>query len=183
MDFEEQVLDAKSEEELKKLKLFLFQEQVKIQAKKEELYELSRELHEEKRAIERERTKLNLKIKTENQRFQDNEKLMASKQQILENAYRQLAVDKKVLEVDRLNFEYEQRMFRKQKLASRVVIHEIEHYDDNLYFRGVDNQLALRKRYKDLLKIYHPDNRCGDSATLLKIQKEYDEIRREYYDV
>ena len=47
MDFEEQVLDAKSEEALIKVKLFLFQEQVKIQAKKDELLELGHELLEE----------------------------------------------------------------------------------------------------------------------------------------
>ena len=65
---------------------------------------------------------------------------------------------------------------RKQKLASRVVIHEIEQYDDNLYFRGVDNQLALRKRYKDLLKIYHPDNLDGDARMAVAIKETFESV-------
>lgn len=183
MDFEEQILDAQSEEELKKMKLFLFQEQVKIQAKKDELLELGHELLEERKALERERHLLNLKIEAEKKRFQDNELFMAKKQHIIENAYQQLAVDKKVLECERLNFEHEKRMFIKQRQASKVEKRMDVSFDGADFFGGVDNQLALRKRYKDLLKIYHPDNRCGDTKTLLKIQTEYDSLKRQYYDV
>ena len=183
MDFEEQVLDAKSEEELKKVKLFLFQEQVKIQAKKDELLELGHELLEEKKALERERHLLNLKIEAQQKRFQENELFMAKKQHILENAYQQLNVDKKVLECERLNFEYEKRMFTKQRQASAIERNHDVCFESATFFVGVDNQLALRKCYKDLLKIYHPDNRCGDTRTLQKIQAEYDALKRQYYDV
>ena len=183
MNFDEQITEEMSEAELKKLKIFLFQEQVKIQAKKDELLNLGHELEEEKRTIESERRALNLKIKTENKRFQDNEKLMAQKQHIIERAYEQLAVDKKVLECERLNFEYEKRAYNKQRRSTVEYTVPLEDFGGTVYFRGVDNQLALRKRYKDLLKIYHPDNRCGDSNTLLRIQKEYDSLRKQYYDV
>jgi len=27
-----------------------------------------------------------------------------------------------------------------------------------MLFRGINNPLALRKRYRDLVKIFHPDN-------------------------
>ncbi len=40
--------------------------------------------------------------------------------------------------------------------------------------------VALKKRYKDLLKIYHPDNICGDNEILLKINKEYEELRSKF---
>lgn len=182
MNFDTQILDTMSGDELKKLKTFLFEEQVKIQARKEELFNLGQELEDEKAAIESERKALNLKIKTESKRFDDNEKLMAQKQHIIERAYEQLAVDKKVLECERLNFEYEKRAFKKQENLRSISIVRTDN-SDCVYFRGVDNQLSLRKRYKDLLKIYHPDNRCGDKGTLLQIQKEYDSLKKQYYDV
>lgn len=43
-----------------------------------------------------------------------------------------------------------------------------------VYFAGVNALDALKKRYHDLLKIYHPDNQNGDTAASQQIQQEYD---------
>ena len=133
---------------------------------------------------------LDIKIKTENKRFDQNEIFMSKKQQIIENAFRQLALDRKALECERLNLEYEKGKFAKQKLHSRANsdsmgagTFENNYCGSCVFFRGVDNELALRKRYKELLKIFHPDNRCGDTKTLLLIQKEYEKMKRQYYEV
>lgn len=40
-------------------------------------------------------------------------------------------------------------------------------------FIGVSNAQELHKRYKDLLKIYHPDNQAGDTSMTQKIQTAY----------
>jgi len=45
------------------------------------------------------------------------------------------------------------------------------------YFDGVSTLSDLKKRYKDLVKIHHPDN-GGDADTLHAIQKEYNELER-----
>ena len=42
-----------------------------------------------------------------------------------------------------------------------------------LLFRGINNPLALRKRYRDLIKIFHPDNLFGDGELAGQINKEY----------
>ena len=52
-----------------------------------------------------------------------------------------------------------------------------EVYATGLFFRGVNNMVALKKRYKDLMKIYHPDNSCGDQEILIKINAEYEELK------
>jgi hypothetical protein len=55
-------------------------------------------------------------------------------------------------------------------------------YDSSQFFRGVDNEIELRKRYKELLKIFHPDNKCGDTKTLILIQTEYEKLKSRYYE-
>ena len=47
-------------------------------------------------------------------------------------------------------------------------------------FRGVKNPLALKKRYKDLIKIFHPDNVAGDKEMIQKINREYESLKHEY---
>ena len=183
LDFDETLTKAETMEEVKKLKVWMFQEQVKIQAKRDELNELSHELTEERRLLEKERNALKRKIEAENKRFQDNELLVAKKLKIIENAFQQISVDRKVLECERLNLEYEKRNFMQQKANAKVVREQMHSYEDVMFFQGIDNELALRKRYKELLKIYHPDNRCGDTNTLLRIQTEYDHMKKQYYEI
>lgn len=48
------------------------------------------------------------------------------------------------------------------------------------WFKGVSDSEGLKKRYRDLLKIYHPDNSAGDTSITQQIQKEYDKLISEY---
>lgn len=181
LDFDEKLSKAETSDDIKKMKVWMFQEQVKIQVKKDELQDLSRELQEERRTLERERNALDVKIKAANKRFNDNEVFMAKKQKIIENAFQQLAIDRKALECERLNFEYEKSRYKRQRMSNaRSTQFDSSAYDGSVFFRGVDNELALRKRYKELIKIFHPDNKCGDTKTLLRIQTEYESLRRQY---
>ena len=166
VNFDEKLTKAETPDEIKKLKVWMFQEQVRIQAQKEELAELNRELQREKRAIARERNALNIQVEAENKRFQNNEIFMAKKQKIIEDAYRQLALDKKALECERLNFEYEKGRYKRQRMSGARTVHvDAATFDATVFFRGIDNELALRKRYKELLKIFQPDNKCEYSKT------------------
>ena len=49
-----------------------------------------------------------------------------------------------------------------------------------LLFQGVKSQLALKKRYRDLLKMFHPDNIAGDHEMVLLINAVYEELKEEY---
>ena len=166
--------DDFKKEEVKKLRIWMFQEQVRIQAKKDELFDLSCELQEERRNLEREKTALQLKEKAVKKRFDENEIFIAKKKKIIEDAYQQLALDRKALECERLNFEHESTAYQHENTGM---------YDGSCFFRGCANELELRKRYKELLKIFHPDNQCGDTKTLLLIQTEYENLRRQCYEV
>ena len=61
-DFDERLMKAETSDEVKKLKLWMFQEQVKIQAKKDELDELSHKLQEEKKAVNNQRNDVSIRI-------------------------------------------------------------------------------------------------------------------------
>lgn len=50
----------------------------------------------------------------------------------------------------------------------------------SIYFAGVDSVESLKKRYHDLLKIYHPDNQNGDNTISKHIQQEYEELLKKY---
>lgn len=44
------------------------------------------------------------------------------------------------------------------------------------YFRSVNTLEELRKQYRDLLKIHHPDNPNGSTEATQEINKEYEEL-------
>ncbi len=184
LDFDEALMNADAPEDIKKLKTWMFEEQVRIQAKQDELQDFNRELQDLRRKLEREKNALELREKMIKKRFDDNEIFIAKKQKIIEDAYQQLALDRKALECERLNFEHERSKYRRQKMTGSKPAHqsyESAAYDGTSFFRGVDNDMALRKRYKELLKIFHPDNECGDTKTLLLIQTEYESLKSRYY--
>ena len=49
-----------------------------------------------------------------------------------------------------------------------------------IFFKGVNDTDSVKKRYKDLLKIYHPDNTHGDNNIVLAINEEYERLLRFY---
>ena len=51
-----------------------------------------------------------------------------------------------------------------------------EHEQMNKYFAGVKTVEELRKRYRELLKKYHPDNDGGSVEITQEINAEYDRI-------
>ena len=49
-----------------------------------------------------------------------------------------------------------------------------------MFFKGVEDTKSLKKRYKELLKIYHPDNVYGDNLLIQAINQEYQNLLRFY---
>ena len=70
--------------------------------------------------------------------------------------------------------------YRREVYYYYIIKHE-EAYTDlaGSLFAGVNNSLALKKRYRDLLKIFHPDNLCGDSDMVTVITREYERLKSE----
>ena len=113
------------------------------------------------------------RIALERERMEAESLFFEKKMDILKNGYASLEEDRKKLERERISFETEKKITKE--------FHSQEAYEDlagNL-FAGVNSYLALKKRYRDLLKIFHPDNMCGDHEMVTIITAEYERIKNE----
>ncbi len=152
--------------------------------KKGEIERGQRVLEDEKKRFEMQRAKLDRerrdfsRQKEADARVRDQEEyVLKMKQQVLEDELKKLANEKRYLERQKEFYDKVKEFQLKQDLTSpgkRTVV------KGELFFIGVHNEIALKKRYKDLIKIYHPDNVCGDTDTLQEINREYDKLRTEF---
>ena len=109
--------------------------------------------------------------------FDASLRLFNAKWKILEEETRRLAEDKKKAEKRRAFFE-RVNSFENSNAGSRESSTSIGH----LFFKGVNSQQSLKKRYRDLLKIYHPDEESGDMMTIQEINKEYDLLKQSLFN-
>ncbi len=161
-------------------KEILFNEKVALSVERERLEKELLSLQEEKRKFEATKKDFLQKMHslTEKQdgekRFLEQEQLIfTKKQKILEKGYRQLADD-------RNKFEQEVQVNRMVQRRSEEEWQIREYGSVKIFFNGVNNTLALRKRYKDLMKIFHPDNLCGDKETIQLINEEYGTLQNHF---
>ena len=165
-------LDEMGEKELRALKLWLFSENIRVQTEQKKLLEMRNRLLKERIQFQEEMKVLNQKVTAARQRLKQDEQFFEKKMEILKNGFSQLEADRKA-------FEREKEAFRRgkedavRKGSRHFLPEEVE-----VFFAGVKNQLALKKRYKDLLKIYHPDNLAGDKEMMQKISKEYEHLKK-----
>lgn len=166
-------LDTMSQEELLKLKHFLFEERIRLMQEQEKQREVYDKFLKERLTFQEEMKALNKKVLTERRRLKEETSFFEKKLQILQNGFLQLDMDRK-------KFEREKRQFEDQKRTSSSYAGAGSYSKGSApdFFKGVNNILGLKKRYRDLLKIFHPDNLCGDNDTVLEINKQYDSMRK-----
>lgn len=166
-------LDRMSQDELLSLKRFLFEERIRIMQEAEKQREVYNKFLKERLTFQEEMKALNRKVLSERKRLKDESSFFDKKLQILQNGFLQLDMDRK-------KFEREKRQFEEQKKNSSSYSGTGSYYKGQVpdFFKGVTNILGLKKRYRDLLKIFHPDNLCGDSDTVLEINRQYDSMKK-----
>ena len=135
------------------------------------LSEERRALEEEKRTLEREKKAFSRHIEMENRRLEQQKNLFDTKFRILEEEMIKVAEERIQMEKKKAYYDMLIDFYVKghASVEPKVVSGE-------LFFRGVSTQQSLKKRYKDLLKIYHPDNLDGDNSTVVEINKEYEQL-------
>lgn len=161
--------------EIEEKQKWLFRENMRLE-------ELNRKLDGERKVIEDERKLIEIqkgmlerqqsKNMLLSKQLQSQKTLFDSQWQILEKETRQLAIDK--------------QRFEREKLVYKDVIYREARrglsYEDNIkiFFKGVDDSSSLKKRYKELMKIFHPDNTHGDTELIKAIGEEYEKQKRYY---
>ena len=117
---------------------------------------------------------LNRRTVLERKRLKEENLFFEKKMMILQDGFRKL-------EEDRRSFEKEKRAMRAEIARLQEMNMESSANDTaEVLFRSVNNPLALRKRYRDLVKIFHPDNMFGDEELVQQINKEF--VRRKKED-
>ena len=172
----EEQIERASEDELYKLRLWLFKESVRLENEQIALDMRFEELEQFQLDTERELGAERMKLEQDRSRFEfDRKKLdedrafFDKRMEILRKGFDELNMDKKRLERDRIRFEQDRGRFL-----------DSAYERDMIFFRGAEGPLAIRKRYKDLMKIYHPDNLHGDHELVDRINDEYNECMRPY---
>lgn len=173
-------------------KNWLFEENIRLQ-------EVERRLEEEKERLKAYEEELNTKAKDiearnekfikdraqfrdemnlltgqvtrERQRLKQDQQFFDKKMEILKAGFADLDKAKRELEAERM---------RKEAQTAYYGDDDIPGYGAPVartLFVGISNPLMLKKRYKDLVKIYHPDNMAGDQGLFKAITIEYERLQ------
>ena len=134
------------------------------------LVEERRELEEERRNLDLEKKEFFRKVEIEDRRLEQQKNLFEMKFQILEEELVKLAAEREEIEKKKAFYD------RVEEFQTRSYARIPDQQVGELFFRGVASQQSLKKRYKDLIKIYHPDNVDGDNSLVIEINREYDHL-------
>lgn len=170
----EEVYKAQSEDELRGMKLWLFQESIRLQNERSELQGMQDKLIQERVRFRDEMDSLNRRIVMEQKRLREENLFFDKKLAILQDGFRKLEEDRQRLEQEKRRLEQSRRSQREgaELLGQGETV-------ANILFRSTSNPLALRKRYRDLLKIFHPDNYGGDGELMQYINREFQRRKEE----
>jgi len=166
-------IENASIEQLAQIKLWLFQENIRIENEKEELEKKKKEFAQEKAILKRQINEQECRNHIDQQQLTQEKMLFKQKWGILESAYRDLHEERKKVEIEKQQLIRENKYIGGQYSTNIITT-------SGFFFKGVDNSLALKKRYKDLIKIFHPDNIAGDNETVQIINSEYSTLKDVY---
>lgn len=162
------------EKELSEMKSWFFKENVRIMQARQELEEERRAFEREKKDSLRELKKQKAVEELASQRLKKDQELFDKKVEVLQRELRLLAYEKQKLEQEKAVLKELKAKQQKVQTPAPVPMNA------KFFFKGVDSELALKKRYRDLTKIFHPDNLNGDTDTLKNINREYDSLKKVY---
>lgn len=151
-----------------------FSKAVEAEHSRQRFIEERRKLAEERREFEREKKEFSLQKNIEDRRIETERHLFEMKWKLLEEEVKKLASEKAQVERQRDFYKRVNSFNQKQEETGSNIIHGA------MFFVGVESEQSLKKRYKDLIKIYHPDNLSGDTGALQEINREYDKLKQHY---
>lgn len=132
-----------------------------------------KQLEEDRRRFKQEQQEFYMKQNLEQKRMKEEEQLFQMKWKILEGELKNLAREKEDIEAQKKRFSRVKDGYQKKSMEELLP-------EAQIFFSGVDNIQTLKKRYKELTKVYHPDNMAGDTSTLQIINRIYESLKKRY---
>lgn len=169
------ILEANDLDALKEAKLWLFQENIRLENERKSLEESKDRFLKDRIKYKEELESLNRQTVIERKRLKEENMFFDKKMMILRAGFAQL-------EADRMVFEKEKQQYlskRREKDWEEYSISESNPEVAQRLFQNVKDPISLRKRYRDLVKIFHPDNLHGDSELVQMINKEFFRRKKE----
>ena len=123
-------------------------------------------LKRQQQQLEYERQEFLRNKKFEEKRLEREKHIFDMEWKMLEDGWRKLAAEREQLERVYSGFNNDEERISFSNVSASV------------FFSGVNNMRSLKKRYKDLIKIFHPDNAEGDTDVIQKINEEYEVLRK-----
>jgi hypothetical protein len=140
-----------------------------------------RDLEVERRSLERERREFTRKVESEVKRLEQQQQLLDTKFRILEEEFAKLAAEKEKVQMQKAFYRKVSDFTSRTATANTAATASHgQVVSGDMFFSGVDSRQSIKKRYKALIKIYHPDNRDGDSDTIQEINNEYNKLCARY---
>lgn len=143
----------------------------KMEKTRRKIQEESKELQRQRRSLELEREEFSRNKALEEKRLEYEKNLFDTKWKMLEEEWRKLAMEQEQLKLKRQFYARVEEFDKKKPVRNEVGVSE--------FFSGVNTASSLKKRYKDLIKIFHPDNLSGDTVVIQKINREYQELKKQ----
>lgn len=173
-NLEEILSDEKqTADSLQELKSWLFQENIRLMTASAELDEKQEKFAQEREQFREEMKELNRKMSAEQKRIRQDNRLVSEKLEIIKDGFQKLDMDRR-----RIDKEWARLAAQKELMEERGLYDSYP--ETSIFFHGVKSPMTLKKRYKDLTKIFHPDNLAGDTEVIQRINREYETLKREY---
>ena len=169
---DEETIRRASAEELREMRLWLFKESVRLENEQVTLDLRFDELERFQMECEKELKADRAKVERDRKLLEEDRDLFNKRLDILHKGFDELTMDRKKLEREWVRLETEKGIQSEKSFRK-----------DEVFFRGAEGPLAIRKRYKDLMKIYHPDNLHGDHEVVDMINDEYNQLMRPYAEL
>ncbi len=161
-------------EELLELEARLLQENIRTEELRREAEEMRARLEQERKQFTEYVKTKESSLETDRKRLEQENRFFDQKMKILQGGFEQLEEDRRRFQKEKDKFDACKEVYTEtQDVFMRYEMTE-------MLFRGVNSFLALKKRYKDLIKMFHPDNVAGDQEMVQLINREYEELKKAY---
>ncbi len=167
-------LEACDDEQLKEVKLWLFKESIRLRDEQHELEMDRQDFLTERENAREELRRYEEHLALKQRQLKREEDLIEQKHDVIKRGFEELDRDRQAL-----NAREASMRAREAQLEERIAYTPDSSEVNDVLFRGADNILLLKKRYKDLMKMFHPDCLGGDTEMVKSLNKTYDRLIRE----